>query len=185
MRILACLVCLLLCGCVSQSRYDAVVAERDALRNRQGTTPTDRVSDAELTLSRVEDELRQLLASAVSDSSAYRLTRSGEAPVRIGFESRLLFNRVNDATLSAEGRAMLRRLSATLSNYPELRYFIVGHAHGGITDVMPAYRLSAEQAFAVAVQLREYGLDPARIVPAGAGVYGSAGSTALLIYYEP
>ncbi|MBB4077914.1 outer membrane protein OmpA-like peptidoglycan-associated protein [Lewinella aquimaris] len=138
-------------------------------RGLQGTNPVDPVSDAVLLTDRLYDELQQLLIATVDDG--YTLVRNSGSTLALTLSDSLLFD--PNQEISLEGQRILRKLTATLRNYPRADYRVIGHAESTDGQVLRAYEESFARSARIAVVFTKFGLDGARILPAGLGIYGT------------
>ena len=136
----------------------------------RGTSPVDPQTDAAVRMGKLQDELRQLML-AVADSG-YVVAPNPDGGLDITLGGTFAFTEAGDS-LNLTGQRIVRRLAATLRNYPGLEYTIVGHAESNGEDGAAAYRRSTERATRIAVRLTESGLDPGTIIAAGRGYYGA------------
>ena len=135
----------------------------------QQTNPVDPQSDAEVDLYRLNDELAQLML-AVTDTG-YLLTKPEAGTFKLVLNQNLLF--ADGQAVSLDGQRLLRRLAATLRNYPRATFTIIGHAESVDGNALLAYDSSIRRSVNVALQLNQFGLDAGRIVAGGKGFYGS------------
>lgn len=135
----------------------------------RGTSPVDPVAQDEVRLTTLQEELRQLMLALTDEGYLLRRPRAGTLELVLG--GTLTF--ADSAGLTPTGQRILRRLAATLKNYPGMAYTVVGHAESVEGDALLAYRNSSERAASVALQLAEFGVDPGTILAAGKGFYGS------------
>ncbi len=155
---------------------ESSLASIDEMRNRQpgqarGTSPVDPTADAVVTADKIHNELRQLLLAATD--TGYVLERPGPFSIALTLDGSLLLADAN--TLSTTGQRIVRRLGATLKNYPMAEFTIVAHDETG-SDAGDAYRTGFDRAVLVATELARYGVDAGRIVAGSKGLYGSGGA---------
>ncbi len=139
----------------------------------QGTNPVDPQTNAAVDLGRLYDELGQLML-AVADSG-YVLREPEAGTLKLVMNEQLLFT--DGQSVSLSGQQLLRKLSATLRNYPRASYLVIGHAESVDGNALLAYDSSLRRAVNVALQLSQFGLDAGRIVAGGMGFYGRAEET--------
>ena len=153
----------------SLSSYDAMRRDQPGV-DTLGTSPVAPEADARLRADRLFDELRQLLPAATP--TGYVLRRDGPTALEVTLAGDLLFD--GGRGVSLQGQRLLRRLAATLGNYPAAEYTIVGHALPAADDDLLPYQSSTARSIRVALQLSQFGLDPTRMVAGGMGDHGGA-----------
>ena len=136
----------------------------------RGTSPVNPATDEAVRMGKLHEEVRQLLLALADSGYAVSRTQTGDLNITLG--GTFAFDAAGDS-LNLTGQRVVRRLAATLRNYPGLEFTIVGHAESAGEDALAAYRSSTERATRVAVRLAESGLDPGTILAAGRGYYGA------------
>ncbi len=137
--------------------------------NPQGTNPVDPRSNAAVDLGRLYDELGQLML-AVTDTG-YVLSEPTGNRFELILDEKILF--ADSQSVSLDGQRLLRKLAATLRNYPKAKYTIIAHAESVDGNALLAYDSSMRRSVNVALQLSQFGLDAGRIVAGSMGFYGS------------
>jgi hypothetical protein len=146
-----------------RQRYEALVEV-------EGTTPVEADSDAKLMIGQLERELGQLLARNMR--SGYVLSTPEPTELRLALNYDQLFTTGLDS-LTTDGQALLRRLTATLLNYPKLHYLVVAGGEGGMGTPQRSYRETIGRSILVAGELARLGISPTRMIVATKGRYGA------------
>ena len=136
----------------------------------RGTSPVDPDTDQTVRMAKLSEEVRQVLQGVAE--SGFALARDENNNLAITLGGSFAFNEAGDS-LSLTGQRAVRRLAATLRNYPGLEYTILGHAESGGEDALAAYRASTERAARIATRLAESGMDPGTLIAAGVGFYAT------------
>ncbi len=136
-----------------------------------GRPPLSGAQNAALKLNTIQNDLSQLLAYL--PASSYVLRPVGSNRLQLELSESILST--DGFHVNPNGQQLLRRLVATLRNYPGTEYTVVGHADGANPNAMRAYEDSTDKAIQVAQQLITFGLDPAFITAGGKGFYAPVG----------
>ena len=181
---------IVLSACVSSSKYDEAIAEREEMRRSLGNTQDEltasqkelTASQAEIaTLSKIEAETKrrneiyaQFVNRLQSMIDGGQLTVSIDAGrIVINLPNDVLFNS-GSANLNTEGKQAMMQIGEVLSQFSDRRFQVEGH-----TDNVPIksarypsnWELSTARALAVLHLLTEMGVAPENISAAGFGEF--------------
>lgn len=162
-----------------KAREDLLASNQsDPASGTDGQVPDDRVvvggrpplsaqQNAALRMNTIQSDLTQLLNYLPSGTYAVKPVASNQLRVSL---AEALFTQ-DGYNISPSGQSLLRRMTLTLRNYPAVEIGVTGHVDASTTDPTEAYEDSTDKAIAIAMLLKQYGLNPAKITAGGKGFY--------------
>lgn len=134
---------------------------------QRGATSFNPQQQFALRMNQVQNELNQQLSYLPANT--YIISPAGVNRLQISLAEGLLTN--DGIELSRQGLDLVRRMAATLRNYPTAEVAVVGHADGSETDATMAYEESTDKAINIAQQLIDAGVVAGNVTAGGKGFY--------------